>query len=96
MRWMPAVRSRSSVTTSVSTVMGSSRAGSACWPRSWKPQAVIASVIRISHRLRMPLSPLVSSCRGARTGEVGDGKIFVQPLERVVRIRTGELDGDAL
>lgn len=28
----------------------------------------------------------------ARTGEVGDGKIFVLPLERVVRIRTGEED----
>ena len=27
---------------------------------------------------------------GARTGEVGDGKIFVLPLERAVRIRTGE------
>ena len=32
----------------------------------------------------------------ARTGEVGDGKIFVQPLERVIRIRTGERDNDAL
>jgi nitrogen regulatory protein P-II 1 len=32
----------------------------------------------------------------ARTGEVGDGKIFVQPLDRVVRIRTGELDNAAL
>lgn len=32
----------------------------------------------------------------ARTGEVGDGKIFVKPLERVVRIRTGESDNDAL
>jgi nitrogen regulatory protein PII len=29
-------------------------------------------------------------CEGGRTGEVGDGKIFVVPLERVVRIRTGE------
>jgi nitrogen regulatory protein PII len=28
-------------------------------------------------------------CEGARTGEVGDGKIFVMPLERAVRIRTG-------
>ena len=28
--------------------------------------------------------------RGARTGEVGDGKIFVLPLDRTVRIRTGE------
>ena len=32
----------------------------------------------------------------ARTGEVGDGKIFVQSLESVVRIRTGERDGNAL
>jgi nitrogen regulatory protein P-II 1 len=32
----------------------------------------------------------------ARTGEVGDGKIFVQPLERVIRIRTGEENTDAL
>ncbi len=32
----------------------------------------------------------------ARTGDVGDGKIFVQALERVVRIRTGEEDNEAL
>lgn len=32
----------------------------------------------------------------ARTGEVGDGKIFVLPLERVVRIRTGEVDTAAV
>jgi nitrogen regulatory protein P-II 2 len=32
----------------------------------------------------------------ARTGQIGDGKIFVMPLERAVRIRTGETDGDAL
>ncbi len=32
----------------------------------------------------------------ARTGVVGDGKIFVQPLERVIRIRTGESDVKAL
>ena len=31
-------------------------------------------------------------CAGGRTGEVGDGKIFVVPLDRVVRIRTGETD----
>ncbi|HMA26798.1 MAG: P-II family nitrogen regulator [Solirubrobacterales bacterium] len=33
---------------------------------------------------------------GARTGEVGDGKIFVVPLERAVRIRTGEADNAAV
>jgi nitrogen regulatory protein P-II 2 len=32
----------------------------------------------------------------ARTGQIGDGKIFVTSLERVVRIRTGETDVDAL
>ncbi|WP_240096660.1 P-II family nitrogen regulator [Thermomonas flagellata] len=34
--------------------------------------------------------------RAAGTGKIGDGKIFVWDLERVVRIRTGELDADAL
>lgn len=34
--------------------------------------------------------------RVARTGNIGDGKIFVQSLERVVRIRTGEQDSEAL
>ena len=32
----------------------------------------------------------------ARTGEIGDGKIFVQPLDRVIRIRSGEEDIEAL
>jgi nitrogen regulatory protein P-II 2 len=32
----------------------------------------------------------------ARTGQIGDGKIFVLSLEKAVRIRTGETDTDAL
>ncbi len=32
----------------------------------------------------------------ARTGKVGDGKIFVLSLEQVLRVRTGEVDADAL
>jgi nitrogen regulatory protein P-II 1 len=35
-------------------------------------------------------------CEGGRTGEVGDGKIFVLPLERAVRIRTGDTDEGAV
>ena len=35
-------------------------------------------------------------CEGARTGEVGDGKIFVVPLEQAVRIRTGDTDHGAV
>src|SRR2546429_9882683 len=33
---------------------------------------------------------------GARTGQIGDGKIFVTTLDHTVRIRTGETDSDAL
>jgi len=35
-------------------------------------------------------------CEAARTGKVGDGKIFVSPVEQVIRIRTGERDEDAI
>jgi nitrogen regulatory protein PII len=34
--------------------------------------------------------------RAAHTGKVGDGKIFVTAIEKVVRIRTGEMDDAAL
>ena len=34
--------------------------------------------------------------QAARTGKVGDGKIFVQPLDQVVRIRTGEIGDSAI
>ena len=34
--------------------------------------------------------------KSARTGKIGDGKIFVTPVEQVVRIRTGEMGPDAL
>jgi nitrogen regulatory protein P-II 1 len=34
--------------------------------------------------------------KGARTGSIGDGKIFVLPLEDCIRIRTGEIASDAI
>jgi nitrogen regulatory protein P-II 1 len=43
------------------------------------------------------VQPTIDAIReGARTGEVGDGKIFVVPVERAVRIRTGETDEAAV
>jgi nitrogen regulatory protein P-II 1 len=43
------------------------------------------------------LQPTIDAlCRGAVTGEVGDGKIFVLALERAIRIRTGESDAAAV
>jgi len=43
------------------------------------------------------VEPTIEALRqGAHTGEVGDGKIFVLPLERAVRIRTGDTDEEAV
>ncbi len=35
-------------------------------------------------------------CKAANTGKIGDGKVFVSPLEQIIRIRTGETGDDAL
>jgi nitrogen regulatory protein P-II 1 len=32
----------------------------------------------------------------ARTGKIGDGKVWISPVEEVIRVRTGEMGGDAL
>lgn len=34
--------------------------------------------------------------KGARTGNIGDGKIFIMPLEECIRIRSGEVGGEAI
>lgn len=39
---------------------------------------------------------LESIIKSARTGKIGDGKIFVLPVDQVVRIRTGEVDNAAI
>jgi nitrogen regulatory protein P-II 1 len=39
---------------------------------------------------------LDSIVRSARTGKIGDGKVWVSPVETVVRVRTGERGADAI
>ncbi len=39
---------------------------------------------------------ITAICEAARTGKIGDGKIFVSPVEQVIRVRTGESGEDAL
>jgi nitrogen regulatory protein P-II 2 len=46
-----------------------------------------------SEQIEQVLDAIMSS---AKTGQIGDGKILVTPIERAVRIRTGETDVDAL
>jgi nitrogen regulatory protein P-II 1 len=61
-------------------------------------------MVEVSDKVRFEIAvsdhfvdPAVNAiCEGARTGEVGDGKIFVLPIERAIRIRTGETDEAAV
>ncbi|MGN6283558.1 MAG: P-II family nitrogen regulator [Afipia sp.] len=46
-----------------------------------------------SDRVDQTVQVITSS---ARTGQIGDGKVFVTPIDSAVRIRTGETDSDAL
>jgi nitrogen regulatory protein P-II 2 len=52
--------------------------------------------IEIAVKTEMAEAVIDAISSKAKTGQIGDGKIFVTPLESVLRIRTGETDGDAL
>jgi len=46
--------------------------------------------------LQPTVDAIIKGARSGPTGEVGDGKIFVLPLEDCIRIRTGERGGEAI
>jgi nitrogen regulatory protein P-II 2 len=50
--------------------------------------------VAVPAELERPVVDAIAAA--AKTGEIGDGKIFVTTLDQVVRIRTGEMDGEAL
>jgi nitrogen regulatory protein PII len=60
----------------------------------------IAFIPKLKLEVAVPderLEPVVEAIRkGAHTGKIGDGKIFVLDLENALRVRTGERDNDAL
>jgi nitrogen regulatory protein P-II 2 len=57
------------------------------------PKTRIEIAVRTESLLEQVIDAIV---KAARTGKVGDGKIFVTDIERVIRIRTGETDDQAL
>ena len=59
---------------------------------SFLPKLRVEIVVR-DDMVSPALDAIVSA---ARTGQIGDGKIFVSPIERALRIRTGETDDDAV
>jgi nitrogen regulatory protein P-II 1 len=56
------------------------------------PKIKIEMVV-VSEMVDQVIEKVVSA---ARTGTIGDGKIFVTPIDQIVRIRTGEKDADAV
>ncbi|OIO70408.1 MAG: transcriptional regulator [Zetaproteobacteria bacterium CG12_big_fil_rev_8_21_14_0_65_55_1124] len=56
------------------------------------PKIKLEVVVNVD-RLEAALEAIINA---ARTGKIGDGKIFVLPVEQTVRIRTGERDEDAV
>jgi len=56
------------------------------------PKAKV-EVIVADHMVEKVIEAVI---KAARTGKIGDGKIFVTPVEQVVRIRTGETGDDAI
>ncbi len=57
------------------------------------PKVKIEIVVSSEEYIRAAVEAIQNA---ARTGKIGDGKIFVSPVEHVVRIRTGEEDEEAL
>jgi len=56
------------------------------------PKAKIEIVLQ-DEQVELAIEAIINS---ARTGKIGDGKIFVQDIEQVIRIRTGETGKDAV
>jgi nitrogen regulatory protein P-II 1 len=56
-------------------------------------QKLKVEIVVEDHQVDMVVEKLISA---ARTGEIGDGKIFISPVDQIIRIRTGENGFEAI
>jgi nitrogen regulatory protein P-II 1 len=56
-------------------------------------QKLKVEIVVEDHQVDLVIEKIIAA---ARTGEIGDGKIFVSPVEQIVRIRTGEKNLEAV
>jgi nitrogen regulatory protein P-II 1 len=83
----------------VTSVMGRGRQGGIAQVyRSHKEAGTLLKKIKLEIAVNDDfVKPTIDAItKAARTGEVGDGKIFVLDLDACIRIRTGEMGGDAI
>lgn len=83
----------------VTSVMGRGRQGGIAQVyRSHKEAGTLLKKMKLEIAVNDDyVNPTIEAItKGARTGEVGDGKIFVLDLEQCIRIRTGETGGEAI
>ena len=83
----------------VSSVMGRGRQkGVAAVYRSHKEAGSLLKKVKLEIAVNDAfVQPTIDAVNfGARTGQIGDGKIFILPLEECVRIRTGEMGNEAI
>lgn len=63
--------------------------------RAALPKSIITTVVVDSLR-DAAVGAIIDAARSGEDGQIGDGKIFVSPVAEVIRVRTGEKDGEAL
>lgn len=63
--------------------------------RASLPKTIVTTVIPDDKKDAVVQS-IVDAARSGDGGAIGDGKIFISPVSEVIRVRTGERDGDAL
>jgi nitrogen regulatory protein PII len=63
--------------------------------RASLPKTIVTTVVPDDMKEAV-VQAIVDAARSADIGAIGDGKIFVSPVAEVIRVRTGERDGDAL
>lgn len=69
--------------------------GAAMTRRMALPKVLITTVVSDEKKEEV-VNAIITAARSGEEGNIGDGKIFVSPMSEVIRVRTGERDGDAL
>ncbi len=69
--------------------------GATTTTRAALPKTVVTTVVNDSLKEAV-VAAIIEAAKSGEGGQIGDGKIFISPVIEVIRVRTGERDGEAL